>query len=256
MTTTPIAAPTPKARRNWNGWRTLLVIVGALFALCGVVLFAIGGIGLWAYQQRDDDGYFSAGPERVSTTTFAVSVPSLELNGTGPDAFYTDDLLGDVRIQLESKNAGVPLFIGIGPADQVARYLADVGRHEVTDLGVDPFKLTTTRRSGGRPAAAPATQSFWVASDAGDGPRTLNWKATEGDWAVVIMNADGSPGVDADVSIGGTLPAIRAVSIGALIGSGVLLTIGTAMILVAFTTRRSASGPRGDQAVYTPNSQF
>jgi hypothetical protein len=249
MTTTPI---TP-ARRTWNGWRTLLVIAGALFALCGVILFAIGGIGLWAYQQRDGDGYFSAGPERVSTTTFAVTLPSLELNGTGPDAFYTDDLLGDVRIRLRSMNAGVPLFIGIGPADQVARYLDDVGRHEVTDLSLDPFKLTTTRRSGGRPAAGPATQSFWVASDTGDGPRTLNWKATEGDWAVVIMNADGSPGVDVDLSVGGTLPAIRAVSIGAFIGSGVLLTIGTAMILVAFTTRRSASGPRSDQV---PNSQF
>ncbi|TCO49293.1 hypothetical protein EV646_103271 [Kribbella antiqua] len=250
MTTTPIPstpAPAP-ARRTWNGWRTLLVIAGALFALCGMILLAIGGIGLWAHQQRDGDGYFSAGPERVSTTTFAVSVPSLDVDGTGPDAVYAHDLLGDVRIQLKSMNAGVPVFIGIGPADQVATYLADIGHQEVTDLDVDPFKLTTTRRSGGRPAALPATQSFWVASDAGDGSRTLNWKATEGDWAVVVMNADGSPGVDVDLSVGATLPAIRAISIGALIGSGVLLTIGTAMIVAAFATRRSAPGRRrGDQ---------
>ena len=31
MTTTPIA-PTPPASRSWSGWRTLLIVVGALFA--------------------------------------------------------------------------------------------------------------------------------------------------------------------------------------------------------------------------------
>jgi hypothetical protein len=244
MTTTPIAPiPTPPGHRSWSGPRTALVVVGGLFALVSVVLLAIGGFCWWAQQQRDGDGYFTAGPERVSTGSSALSVPSLDIDGAGPDAVYTEDLLGKVRIDLESRNAGVPVFVGIGPADEVARYLADVGRDEVSDFDVDPFRLSVTPRPGGQPAGAPATQTFWVASATGTGPQSLTWDAAGGDWAVVVMNADGTPNVDVDLSVGGTLPAVRAIAIGALIGSVVLLTIATALIVPAFATRKPSPGP-------------
>ena len=149
MTTTPLA-PAPPVRRSWSGWRTLLVVVGALFAMVSVALFAIGGVGLWAQQQRDGAGYFTAGPERVTTSTYALSAPSLDVGGAGPDAFYTDDFLGDVRIDFESKTPGTAVFVGIGPAADVAAYLNGVGHDEVADFDVDPFKLSTTARAGGR----------------------------------------------------------------------------------------------------------
>lgn len=239
MTTTPIAPlPATKPPRSRNGPRALLVGLGTLLILTGVILLAIGGTAVWANQQRDDDGYFRAGPERVSTETSAVSVPSLELSGAGPDDLYADDFLGDVRIQLESRNTGVPLFVGIGPAAEVAKYLDGVGHDEVSDIAVDPFELDTTTRPGEQPTAAPATQSFWVASDTGTGARTLGWNATEGDWAVVIMNADGSPAMDVDVSVGGKLPAIQGIAVGALIGSALLLTIGTVVMISALGPSR------------------
>jgi hypothetical protein len=245
MTTTPtapISTPVPPAQHSWSGGRTLLIIVGALSVLFSLVLFAIGGIGLWAHQHRDGDGYFRAGPERVTTGSFAVTVPSLAVDGVGPDAFYTDDFLGTVRIDLESRNAGVPLFIGIGPSDQVAKYLSGVGHDEVSDLEVDPFRPTYTARSGGRPAATPASQTFWAASDTGTGARSLTWKATGGDWAIVIMNADGSPAVDVDLSVGGTLPAIQGITIAAFIAGGLLLLIGAAVIVLTATTRKASAG--------------
>lgn len=242
MTTTPVTPiPAPPIRRSWSGGRTALVVVGALFALTSVILLAIGGFCWWAQQQRDGDGYFTAGPERVSTGSSALSVPSLDINGAGPDTFYTEDFLGDVRIRFESRNAGVPVFVGIGPADEVTRYLAAVGRDEVSDFDVDPFRLSVTNRPGGQPAAAPAAQTFWVASATGTGPQTLTWDAAGGDWAVVVMNADGTPSVDVDLGVGGTLPAVRGIAIGALIGGVVLLIIATALIVPAFATRKPSA---------------
>lgn len=240
--TTPIPAPTPPVRRSWSGWRTALVVVGSLFALVSVVLFAIGGVGLWAQQQRDRDGYFTAGPERVTTSTYALSAPSVDIGGAGPDAFYTDDFLGEVRIDFASKTPGTPVFIGIGPAADVATYLNGVSHDEIADFDVDPFKLSTTARDGDKPAAGPAAQTFWVASATGTGPSTLNWTAKGGDWTVVIMNADGSPKVDVDLSVGGTLPAVEGITIGALIGAVLLLIIAAALVVLAVTTRRAVSG--------------
>jgi nitrate reductase NapE component len=237
MTTTPIA-PTPPASRSWSGWRTLLIVVGGLFAMVSVALFAVGGAGLWAQQQRDGDGYFTAGPERVTTSTYALSSPSLDVGGAWPDAFYTNDFLGDIRIGFESKTPGTAVFVGIGPAADVAAYLNGVGHDEVSDFDVDPFKLSTTARAGDEPSAAPAAQSFWVASATGAGPSTLTWTATGGDWSVVIMNADGSPNIAADLSVGGTVPALERIAIGALVGAVLLLIIGTALIVPAVATRR------------------
>ena len=139
----------------------------------------------------------------------------------GPDAFYIDDFLGDVRIDFESKTPGTAVFVGVGPAADVAAYLNGVGHDEVSDFDVDPFKLSTTTRAGDEPSA-PAAQSFWVASATGTGASTLSWPATGGDWSVVIMNADGSRNVAVDLSVGGTVPAVEGITIGALIGAVVL----------------------------------
>ena len=53
----------------------------------------------------------------------------------------------------------------------------------------------------------PAAQTFWAASSV-DG-RPLEWKVREGEWSVVMMNADGSPGVSVDAAVGAQVPIIR-----------------------------------------------
>ncbi|MFI5690688.1 hypothetical protein ACIA58_02520 [Kribbella sp. NPDC051586] len=223
----------PPVQRRWGGGRTLLVIVGGVFGMVSLILFAIGGFGLWVQQQRAN-GSFTAGPERVTTSTSALVAPSLDVGGTGPDALYGDDFLGEVRIDAKSKN-GTPVFVGIGPAAEVAAYLNGVGHDEVADFDVDPFKLSTTARAGDKPAAAPADQSFWVAGGTG----SVRWNATGGDWSVVIMNADGSPNVDAELSMGATLPVVEGITIGSLIGGVLLLILAAACIVPAVAT-----GPR------------
>jgi hypothetical protein len=58
----------------------------------------------------------------------------------------------------------------------------------------------------------------------------------EGDWSVVLMNADGSRGVAADVDLGAKLAWLLWVAIGVLIG-GVLVTGGSAALVVLAARR-------------------
>jgi hypothetical protein len=206
----------------------VLVVVGTVLILLGCGLLVGGGIGLWIHQQRDADGYHTADPGRLTTDTFAVFAS---------DPIFADDPLGEIRIRLESRNAETPLFIGVGPADDVAKYLDGVGHAEVSDFDSDGFKVNYTPRPGGRPATDPAVQTFWVASDTGTGPRTLTWNIADGNWSVLIMNADRSPGVDTDATIGATLPFVFPITIATLITGGVLLITGIAMIAITLATR-------------------
>ena len=62
-------------------------------------------------------------------------------------------------IQLESVDAGASLFVGVGPADDVATYLDQVAHDEISEIDDDPLTRRTRRSPGGEPAAEPAAQS-------------------------------------------------------------------------------------------------
>jgi hypothetical protein len=248
MTTTPTAptassTPTTAPRRRpWNAGRTVLVVAGSLLALSGVGALAGGATAVWAGQQRDSDGYLTSGPGRFATDTYAISAPSLHLDVTGPD-LYGQGQLGEIRIQAQPADPGTSLFIGIGPAKDVAAYLDPVNHVQVSDLDAGPFDVTYDPHAGGQPATDPAAQTFWAATDAGTGPRTLTWPITGGDWAVVIMNTNASAGVQTDVTAGASLPILRTVAIIAFVAGGLLLVAGIAMIVAPITTRRPRSQP-------------
>ena len=199
-------------------------------------------VGLWTHAQRDADGYHTAGPERLTSDAFVLTAPSMDVGITGPDAVAAGDLLGDVRITVTSTK-DTPVFVGIGPADDVARYLDGVRRSEVADFDADPFTVSYVQHPGGQPTADPTTQDFWAASDSGTGTRTLTWNVADGNWSIVVMNADRSAGVDADISLGATLPVLLPASITAVVVGGLLLLIGIVIIVVTIATRPTVGQP-------------
>jgi hypothetical protein len=244
MTTAPTApnpGPVAPQKRPWSAWRTLLIILGSVLVLIGGSLLVGGGIGLWAHQQRDGDGYYTAGPQQFKTDTAALSVPSIDVDLTGPQVVSGQDMLGKIRLRAELMGADTPLFLGIGPSAEVAKYLEGVGHDELSDIDADPFKATYTARPGSETAADPVEQSFWVASDSGTGPRTVVWDVADGDWTILIMNADGSTGIDANVSAAAKLPIILPIAIGALIAGGTLLLIGLLMIVLPIAIRGTST---------------
>ena len=57
------------------------------------------------------------------------------------------------------------------------------GGHDVTD------------HPGTGVPAAPAAALPWAARAQGTGSLTLTWEVQDGDWTVVVMNQDASPGI-------------------------------------------------------------
>jgi hypothetical protein len=160
--------------------------------------------------------------ESFSTRGYALVSERIDLAVDGPD-WAVRNLLGDVRIESQSDR---PVFIGIARESDADRYLAGVHRSVVSDLGHGHQGGRYDTQAGGAPATPPRDQSFWAASGAGTGDRALSWKVEDGRWNVVVMNADGSGGVAADLRVGAELPNLLSIGIG-------LLALGLALLLAA-----------------------
>ena len=111
------------------------------------------------------------------------------------------------------------MFIGIGPSDKVAAYLAGVKHDVLEDISTTPFRATYVPVAGGAPSSPPAAQTFWTATSTGtDDQQVLTWPTQAGDWSVVMMNADGSDRVNASISVGATVPILHSIAVGLSIG--------------------------------------
>jgi hypothetical protein len=232
----PSVAPADDAttgERRAGGGQIALVVVGSIIALLATGLLAAGGTGLVFDQtQRDEQGYLMSSSERYSTGTYALVSERVDLYGPG---WVPNGLLGTVKLSSDSAR---PVFVGIGPASDVERYLANVPRVELRDLG----DVTRARRRGSAAPARPQAQSFWVARTAGSGTQTVRWKARDGDWRAVVMAADGSRGVDAELSVGATFPDLDWLSGGLLAGGAVLLLVGGSLIYLGARRLGPSSG--------------
>ncbi|MGD9753025.1 MAG: DUF4389 domain-containing protein, partial [Acidimicrobiia bacterium] len=164
------------------------------------------GIGLSVAFARDSDGYFTASLERLESTGVAVATEDVELGiGPGPSERFVDRLRTDVRLQATNADSAMDTFIGIGPTEDVTRYLAGSAYDVV--IAMDGDRAQTTVRRGDGPVAPPTSQSFWVAAASGPGSQSITWRVTSGHWMAVAMNSDGTPGVAVDL-VAGVHPGI------------------------------------------------
>ena len=220
-----------------SGRRIGLLIGGIVLALIGLAVTAGGGTLLWAdTTQKDSHGYYSTNRHEFRAPSRAIATKKIDIGTDVPEWLF-----GKVRIEASSKAASAPpIFVGIARKADVDAYLGGVEHAVVDDLEWDPFKVTYTFQPGTRSPAAPASQQFWAASAQGTGEQSLTWVVKSGDWSVVVMNADGSPGVDADVGVGIKVPNAIWFGIGFTIGGLAVLAGAILMIRASGRRRQSA----------------
>jgi hypothetical protein len=148
-------------------------------------------------------------------------------------------VLDGVRIRVTAADPEPPVFVGIGPSADVDRYLAGVNHTVISDFRTDTVEV----ESGGTTASAPGTQDFWVASSTGPGTRTLTWDLTDGSWTVVVMNADGRPGIDVRADLGARIPALPWIALGFLL-AGTVFAAGGALLIAGCDPPPAGRGPR------------
>jgi hypothetical protein len=230
--TTTVDQPAAPSRQP-GAARVFLLVAGGLAALVALALLAAGGAAIWGLTKRDGSGYFSTGTARISTPAYAFASDTLDM---GPDApRWFGDSFATIRIQATSKQ---PIFVGIGRASDVERYLGRVRHQEITDLDTDPFRFTSHSAAGSSRPAPPASQGFWRVHASGPGTQTIKWPLEKGGWSAVVMNADGSPRVSAAVRLGARVSALHWIVIGGLAAGALMLLLGGGLIYLATASRR------------------
>jgi hypothetical protein len=235
--------------------RIALIVSGAISGLLATALLLGGGVALWANAKKDDAGYVSASRHEFASRTAALATENLDLDLDGVQWLVDSGDAGKTRLKVTAKN-GKPIFVGIARTRDVDAYLKDVTHTTVTNVDYGPFgghfdadyRYHAARKTT---VAPPARQRIWTASAQGRGTQTVNWRVEEGNWSVVLMNADGSPGVRADVKAGAKVPYLTAVGWTAIGGGILLLALGSVLITVA-VRRRPAPATAPTEVVPIP----
>jgi hypothetical protein len=209
--------------------RIVAIVSGAIAALIAIGLLGAAGTLFWVTTQRDDDGYYSSRYERFGSPGYAVRSDDLDLGTEGPDWLFEEGRLATIRLRGRNREPHA-LFLGIGPKQDVERYLRGVPHDVVRDVDLDPFRVSYRHEAGTRRPPPPASQPFWAAQGRG----AVTWEVEQGNWVAVAMNADAVPGISADISVAAKSDlvlwsAIVLLVLGLLVGglAALLLVVGT-----------------------------
>jgi hypothetical protein len=240
MTETP-------ARPGMSAGRILLIVFGSLATVIAIGLLVGGGFLLWVHEtKRDADGFYTTRTD-LSTPTSALITDGFDVTDV-EDWPFGSGTFATIRLRGTSIDSTQPIFIGIGAEADVDRYFESVAYDEVTDIdfsGTDLSEATVDYRrvTGVREPSPPMGQRFWVAFISGDGTQTLDWEIEDGRWAIVVMNADGSAGVDVDMTLGAKVPFVLGLAIGGFAGGAALLVGGIVMLFFGARHRPVPAAP-------------
>jgi hypothetical protein len=210
-------------RRRDARWIVSRVVVAALLFVAMSLLVGAGGL-LWADRTQREAGYVWSDRIPGATAGYALTSDAIHLDTTGVQ-WVADDVLGAVRLEVMPSLRAENLFVGVARSEDVAEYLRGVAHRQVGDLGQGGQAWlwlgpgVTTERPGGPPPEPPGNADIWLAQSSGTGGRTVAWPLRDGDWTIVVMRADGGPGVAATVRTEATASHLASIAGGlAIIG--------------------------------------
>ena len=218
------------------GFGIPLVLLGLFMTIGGIALVVLVGA----------DGSFTLPVTQGDSSGHALVLETLDLSETLPSS---GSFAATVGVTIKGDGGG-DVFVGIGPATDVARYLDHVQVDRIVQVNW-PGGMKTETEPGTRRPTPPDTRSFWVAKAQGS-PATLTWPVAVGDWTLVIMNTSGAAPVSVLASGSITLPALGPIGIGLLVAGLVILAGGVLLTISGAKTpsaRKGVPPPRPDEPV-------
>jgi len=204
-----------------TGGRLAAIVAGGVIASLATLVLLAGAGFQWLDNQKDADGYYTTSSERFSTGTYALTSENLDIDDGAPGV--------NARLKVSSED-GRPVFVGVARTRDVDTYLRGTAHASVSDFDVDPFDADYSTVPGSMKPAAPGTQGFWAAKAQGVGEQTLDWDVDKGNWSVVVMNADGSAGVNTHISAGADLPFVGGIATGLIVGGLAGIAFGGSLL--------------------------
>ncbi len=210
--------------------RIVLLVIGVILVLTSCGLIIGGGVILTIENAfKDSQGFYSTSKTELEAKSAAIvtGTASFEMGTVRPNS----PGLVTLKIEAGNLNPDKPIFIGIARTSAINSYLDGISYSEISDAGDHRNPLLLRTYKGADSAPAPVSQGFWVAAVNGTGTQTLEWEIMSGRYSAVLMNADGSSPVEAEVSLGIKIPGVvKAIGIGLLV-SGIILFLGSGVML-------------------------
>lgn len=222
-----------------DGIKLILFVVGGIFLLISFGLFLGGSALFWLNTSlADNEGFITTESRQLQTDTYAITFQHVDINvgeivggwsvwQPSPSDFLT------IKITVSNNNPPKKIFIGIASASDATLYLNDVEYDEITtfDLSISrTIDVENVSHSGNTVPSAPNTQTFWTTQEQGAGAQTLEWSPEPGSYWIILMNEDGSVGVDSTIRFGVNIPLLSTIGIAMLVGGIVTLIIGITII--------------------------
>lgn len=209
---------------NRAGWFAM-VLVGSIITMLTGALLAASVAASVLVSSRQDGSYLFSPQWQLSSSAYAVTTPEATLETSLRN-------LPDIRfaVTVESTDDD-PIFVGIGPSADVDDYLSRVHISELAGAWGFPVRAQLRDIPGTERPEPPEEQDFWRAQSVGNGLQEFTWQAEEGEWALVVMNADGSAGIDARAAVGVEAPWAGPAAAFFIAVAGLLLPVGLFLIV-------------------------
>jgi hypothetical protein len=220
--------------------KILLLVFGVIIILVAVGLMFGGGTLLWLERTHTDEGFIASDPIDIERGSHAIVTGSIDIDEVALDVLDWLGIATAFAVEGSSNDPAKNIFIGVGEESDVEAYLSDVEYDEMSfaHTGWLHFeRVDYINHPGGSEPAAPAPEDIWRVKEYGAGTQTMEWETEVGSHSIVLMNDDGSAGVDLDAVFKVKVGSLLGISVGLLVGGIVVLLLGALMIVLA--VRRS-----------------
>ena len=231
-----------------SGGKIALLVFGIIFLVGALVLMA-GGAGLtWlSTTLENDNGLFAPRTTSLKTNSYAIVSEPFDID-------WYDESQGErwgsdfvrVKVEVESNDSSKGVLVGIAREADVDDYLVGVQYDEITEWTSDPFddpEVDYRSHSGSLTPSDPTAEAFWEVSAHGPGRQTIEWKPEMGRWVLVIMNEDGSAGIDVSGALGAEMPWMFWLGLGLLLLGFLALVAGAVMVYFAARSPKKTAAP-------------
>ena len=216
-----VAQPTITAVAQRSTTGPMVALTAGVMALLLAAAVTVGATALIGLSgNRDANGYLSSPTMQVSSPTATITVEDVSLH-LGDLWSRNLSSIGGVRVTATNAT-GTPLFLGVAPQTAVTDWLGGSAHDRLVALTENTSGRYERAAGPTRGVPAPAGQGFWLATGTGTGPTVLNWQANDGDLAVVLANADGTPAVAATITVATQVPNLTPLGVGLLGGATTL----------------------------------
>jgi len=222
--------------------KIILLIFGIIVLLISFGLISGGGTLFWADARYvDDAGFLTSDALRIERDSRAVVAGPIEIDQAALKVLRRIGVITVFEFEGINNNPSKPIFMGVADEADLENYLNNVDYDEITsiDFGwhLDFDEVTYDNHPGTSTPSAPASETIWTASVDGTAAETLVWETEAGSYSIVMMNSDGSSGIDLDVVFKAKIPSIAGFAVGFLVVGIVFLIAGGLMVF--FAVRRT-----------------